>query len=294
MITRQIKFEAIGTIWNISIISGITATTWTRLRRDIDKRIEEFDKTYSRFRKDSLVTKMSIKAGDYAMPKDGYRLLSYYENLYRSTDGLVTPLIGQTLVDAGYDAEYSFKSKKLSTPPEWDDVISYSHDKITIKRASLLDFGAAGKGYLVDIISEIIKSFGIKDFVVNAGGDMLHHSVGTKIAVGLENPLDPTEVVGEADIGNESLCASSGNRRKWGSYNHNINPDTLISPTSVTATWVIAKDTMTADGLATALFFVQPSKLRDKFKFSYGLLIPDMEMVCSNDFPVRLYQAGAL
>jgi thiamine biosynthesis lipoprotein len=44
-----------------------------------------------------------------------------------------------------------------------------------------------------------------------------------------------------------------------------------MKPTfEIVATWVIAEQTMIADGLATALFFVPPEQLREAFQFEYA------------------------
>ncbi len=282
----ELSFEAIGTRWFISY-SSENSVDKKALAITINYRIKEFDKNYSRFRTDSLVTKMAKKPGRYSMPDYGYELLKFYNVLYDATKGYVTPLIGQVMEDAGYDAEYSFKEKTLTSPFSWEETISYSKSSINLKRSAILDFGAAGKGYLVDIIGDILVREGVNDFLINAGGDILYKSSTEKsLLVGLEDPNYPKQILGTVNITNQSICASSGSRRKWGKYNHIINPKTLVSPSDTIATWVIAKDAITADGLATALFFTKPSILRKHWDFSYAVLKSDMELEYSKDFPV--------
>ena len=289
---RRAVFEAIGTRWDIRADDPIDDTAWQRLSEKIRRRIEAFDKAYSRFRPDSLVTKMSRRAGRYELPADGYKLLSFYERLYKSTDGKITPLIGQTITDAGYDAKYSFQTSELHTPPKWEDVITYDQQEIYIKKPALLDFSAAGKGYIVDIVGELLRSAGLHSFIINAGGDLLHCSVdGEPISVGLENPSDTLEAIGIAKLSNQSLCASSGSKRKWGTYHHIIDPDSLQSPIEIISTWVVADDTMMADGIATALFFTNPEVLRKHFNFSYAILYKDMTLLQSKDFPATVFKA---
>jgi thiamine biosynthesis lipoprotein len=285
-------FGAIGTHWDIQVSESETDGAWAELLGTIRGRIDEFDAAYSRFRGDSLVSRMSQRAGTYELPEDGYGLLRFYEQLYRVTGGKVTPLIGQVVSDAGYDAAYSFQSKPLQTPPAWDDVISYDELSITLKQSALLDFGAAGKGYLVDIVSEIIAEAGVRSYAINAGGDILHRSgEGQTLKVGLENPLDAEEAIGTVQLANESLCASAGSKRKWGGYHHIIDPTTLRSTDEILATWVIAGDTMTADGLATALFFMKPEELAQQFTFSYAVLHQDMSMQYDKKLPINLFEA---
>src|SRR3989338_5226434 len=111
--TLQLEFEAIGTHWNIELFN-LSATVQTSvLKEKVLNRINEFDAIYSRFRDDSLVTKMSKAAGTYELPKDALPLLDLYQELYTLTNGLVTPLIGNALEQAGYDAAYSLEPKVL-------------------------------------------------------------------------------------------------------------------------------------------------------------------------------------
>jgi len=288
---RRADFQAIGTNWLLQINEPVGDTAWIPLFARIKSRIEAFDGTYSRFRADSLVGRMAAKAGTYKLPQDGFKMLQFYEQLYSVTDGKITPLIGQTIADAGYDASYSFKTGELHRPPRWEDVLRYDPHEITVRKPVLLDFGAAGKGYLVDIIGELVEAAGIRNFMLNAGGDILHRAPASQsIDVGLENPLDTSEAVGIVRLANKSLCASAGNKRTWGRFNHIIDPDLLRSPDTVRAVWVLAEDTMTADGLATALFFTDPQTIRSNYSFSYARLYKDMSMQYAKDFPVTVFK----
>jgi thiamine biosynthesis lipoprotein len=60
----------------------------------------------------------------------------------------------------------------------------------------------------------------------------------------------------------------------------------------VLATWVLANSTMMADGLATALFFTPAAKLAQQFAFEYAVLMPDMSLQHSRNFPVTLFGAS--
>ncbi len=290
MATRFTKFDAIGTHWQIQDHCQLNDIAWDRVQQQISQRIEAFDQAYSRFRQDSLVTRMSQQPGRYQLPPDGYKLLGFYEKLYAATDGKLTPLIGQTMVDAGYDAGYSFQTKQLTSPPSWTDTIAYDKNSVTLNKNVLLDFGAAGKGYLVDIVAGILDEAGIRSYTINAGGDILHRSEDSEtLAIGLENPMDTSEAIGIARLTNKSLCASAGCKRQWGTFHHIIDPSSLASPRQITAVWVVAADTMTADGIATALFFTEPSQLQKHFDFSYAILDQDMTLHHAKDFPARVF-----
>ncbi len=282
-------FEAIGTHWIISLPDGLSASMRQNIERLVHERIALFDKNYSRFRPDSLISEMSQRAGNYFLPSDAKPMFDLYEKLYRLSHGAVTPLIGQVLSDAGYDAIYSLETKKLSQPPAWDEVLEYAYPNLLVKRPVLLDFGAGGKGYLIDIVANILGAAGLESFIINAGGDIIHRDQsGLSFAVGLENPDNTQEAVGIASLANRSLCGSAGNRRVWGQFHHIISPFTLSSPRHIKALWTMADSTLLADMMATALFFMEPSEL-ESFSFEYIIIREDNRVEKSAAFPANLF-----
>ena len=287
----QFSFEAIGTSWKIDVYGEVEGAKKAELFSRVSDRIESFDKSYSRFRKDSLVTRMSQEAGFFAVPEDARAMLALYRDLYDRTGGYFTPLVGTMLSDAGYDAEYSLKQKReLQAPPAWEDILEYEHPNLTIKEPALLDFGAAGKGYLIDLVAEVIESEGYHAYLIDAGGDILHKG-GAGIRVGLENPEDTSQAIGIATLGNGSICGSAGNRRAWGSFNHIMDPKTAASHEGILAVWVTAKTAMLADALATCLFFVDPNTLSDAYDFEYVLIRSDHSIEKSQGFAGEIFTA---
>jgi thiamine biosynthesis lipoprotein len=236
------EFEAIGTHWKIDF-DNTSVYSPADIEAQIRNRIDIFDKVYSRFREDSLVTQISKQAGEFEFPEDAEKLFSIYKSAYLATNGLVTPLIGNVISDAGYDANYSLVPKNVTSPYAWEDVLTYNHPVLEVKQKVILDFGAAGKGYLVDIVGELLQNLGISNFFIDAGSDMLTMGVmGEDEKIGLEDPENFNQVIGVAKIKNQSLCASAGNRRKWDKYTHIINPKSLESPKDILATWVVADE----------------------------------------------------
>jgi thiamine biosynthesis lipoprotein len=247
---KEWVFEAIGTRWQITLPTLPEEEAEEVMPRAL-ARIAQFDQTYSRFREDSMVSDMARGtrvAGTYQLPEDAQQIMDLYEHLYEVTGGKFTPLIGQALSDAGYDAAYTLRAGTLSIPPAWHDVLDYSFPTLTLKQPALLDFGAAGKGYLVDIIAEYFKGKGINSFTINAGGDIRYEDKdGTPLRVGLEHPDDPTQVIGVAAITSGSICGSAGNRRAWGEFTHILDPDTLTSPKHLKACYLsVFHDTKTS------------------------------------------------
>jgi len=271
------SFEAIGTVWKIDISESISPAAEKLLHEKILKRIGEFDKNYSRFRNDSWIHELSEKAGKFDLPADAEPMLRLYHAFYTLTHGLMTPLVGQMLVDAGYDPEYSLTQKHpLSSPPAWDEVIELKPPQIILKNPALLDVGAIGKGYIIDIIGKLLEDEGIKNYCVDAGGDFVHKSsAGEVLRVGLEDPRDEKKVIGVLTVGNKAMAGSAGNRRKWGKFNHIINPATLASPENILAIWTLADTCMLADALSTALYFAPASTLLKYYSFEYVIMYAD-------------------
>lgn len=281
---HSIHFEAIGTHWSIDTDDMLDDT----IQQCIKQCIEQFDHTYSRFRDDSLVARLSQKPATVAFPKSAGILMDFYKQLYDATDGRMTPLIGGQLVDAGYDSAYSFASSEIRTLPEWDAAMQWRDSSVRTSQPLILDVGAAGKGLLVDEIAAILEGANYAAYVIDASGDIRHKgSVGE--VIGLENPDDSSRILGAAQLQNKSLCASADNRRSWGDNMHHIfDPHTKQPVDTVRATWVIADDTMSADGLATALFFVDASRLSN-WQFDYVRLLSDGVIERSENFIGELY-----
>ena len=285
----QFNFDAIGTKWQIDLYKDLDKEKEVDILSQIQSRIEIFDKTYSRFRSDSLVNKMSKKSGSFILPPDAELMLSIYHDLYLRTGGLFTPLVGDMLSDAGYDSNYSLVQKKeLKASPLWEDVLDYKHPNILIKKPAMLDFGAAGKGYLVDLVSKVLESNNIYDYCIDAGGDMFYKG-DNSIRVGLENPIDTSQVIGVCNLQNASICGSAGNRRAWGKFTHIMNPKTHDSVRDVVAVWVVAKTALVADALATCLFFVGAEDLSDFYDFEYVLIRSDSSVEKSKGFQGEIF-----
>jgi thiamine biosynthesis lipoprotein len=232
---------------------------------------------------------MAQKAGAYTLPADAKPLLDLYQELYLLTEGKCTPLIGKALVEAGYDSSYTLKSRVMQPVPAWNEMMEYNFPSLILKCPVLLDFGAAGKGYLVDIIAELLLSRGIFSFCIDASGDIRCQGLDTALRIGLEHPENESQVIGVMRLVNGSLCGSAGNRRAWKGWNHIIDPDKLVSPTEIIATWVTARTAMEADGLATCLFFMPASSLHTAKQFESLVLYADYSYDMTKGFPAELF-----
>ncbi len=282
----ELRFEAIGTQWQIDTRNPLAP----RLVDAIHERIELYDATWSRFRADSFVSRIAETAGRWQFPADAAPLFDLYRQLYDITDGAVTPLVGRRLEELGYDRDYSLRPAAHLTPvPAWDDVMHWDDGILTTTQPVVLDVGAAGKGYLVDIVAGLLRDAGIDEYVVDGSGDLVHRG-DEPLRVGLEHPFDPKLAIGVYDLSNGALCASAPGRRAWGTGLHHILDGLSGEPTTtVAATWASATTGLLADGLATALFFTTGERLASRFDFEYVRMFPDSRVEHSRHFTGELF-----
>jgi len=262
-------FEAIGTRWTVTtdvpLDDGARALVTAELAR--------IDTRWSRFRPDSRVAEMSRRAGCYPIDPADRPLLDWYRRLYDATGGSVTPLVGVTLADAGYDAQYSLVPRETVRPvPDWDAVLIDHGDHLQLREPVLLDVGAAGKGFAVDRVADIVDGY-CDEWIVDAGGDMVFSARAQPVRVALEHPLDPAKAIGLTALRGGSVCASAGNRRAWAGWHHIVDPHTTAPAREVLASWAVAPSALIADGLATALFFVPADTLRARLNQPFGHLV---------------------
>ncbi len=133
-----------------------------------------------------------------------------------------------------------------------------------------IDLSSISKGYCTDMVAERLLQDGIRNYLVEIGGEMAFDGVNPKGEawhVGINKPLpDSTGLEQEIEmvimLTGKGGLATSGNYRNYKMIDnrrmgHTIDP---ISgrpvQTDVLSATVIAPDCMTADGLATALMVV--------------------------------------
>lgn len=255
------------------------------------ERIESFDATWSRFRDDSLVSRIAREPGHWRLPADAHPLLDLYRQLYELTNAAVSPLVGRSLETLGYDRTYSLTPSGPAQPaPAWEDAIAWDGEQLTTVRPVALDVGAAGKGYLVDLVGELLVAGGASEVVVDASGDIRRWDDSPGYRVALEHPADATRAIGVVELGAGAICASAVNRRAWGAGLHHVLDATTGMPTAeVIATWAIAPTALVADGCATALFFADGAALAQDLGIQYVRMIADGRVEFSPDLPGELF-----
>lgn len=271
---HSFTYDSMGTRWTVTVWDDLPERNFSDLEQSILAQSTAFDDTYSRFQKNSLIWRLTEQRRRIAVPRDLVAMLRLYQTLFDLSDGKCNPLIGFTLSDLGYDADYSLKPQDSIRPvPDFHDALSILDDEhIELRQSVLIDLGALGKGFFVDRMAAFLTDRGIRRFLVDGSGDMFYRGNGEAIRVGLEHPGDTTKVIGVVEMMGGAMCSSAGNRRRWGTYHHTIDPRTLTSPTEIIATWVTAESADIADGLATCLFFCEPERFANAFDFEYCIL----------------------
>lgn len=134
-----------------------------------------------------------------------------------------------------------------------------------------LDFSAIAKGYGVDVVGDFLRAQGIKNFLVEIGGELFASGVNDKgelWKVGINRPEESasaSDLYSIIALENRGM-ATSGNYRNYYlkdsiKISHTINPETgyPVNHTLLSAT-VIARDCMTADAYATAMMVMGTEK----------------------------------
>lgn len=288
----MLTFESMGTIWKVSFKEFFREEKVKEVEEVIQRYLTTFNNLYSRFNRDSFISKLQEVCGVVEVPHDLVAMLRLYAKYYVVSDKKFTPCIGMLLEDAGYDSTFSFQEKeaKRSVPDFFEAVKIVDDTHVFFNDSILLDLGALGKGYCVDRLVELLRPYTEESFLIDGSGDVYY--VGNdSLTVGLEDPDDTTQVIGVTTMTEGSMCSSSTNRRAWGRYSHYLDPTTSSSPSFIRSSWVLAQTAAEADALSSVLFFVAPEKIEEELgvAFSYCLLNNERHIKKSPNFSATFF-----
>ena len=139
----------------------------------------------------------------------------------------------------------------------------------------MLDCSAIAKGFGVDIIAQLFNSKGIKNYMIDIGGEVIVNGKNPKMnawRIGINKPIDDSLSVNQElqtilEISNVGM-ATSGNYRNFyykggKKYSHTIDPRTGYPVQhSILSSTVIACDCTTADAYATAFMVMGLEKAK--------------------------------
>lgn len=162
-----------------------------------------------------------------------------------------------------------------------------------------LNVNAIAQGYTADVIAYAFDRLGIKNYLIEVGGEIFSRGVnakGNEWSVGLDKPVEGNMIQGEElqeviTLSGRGL-ATSGNYRKFieengQKYSHTIDPGTgyPVKRSLLSAT-VIAPDAMTADAYATWFMVVGLEKAKEILAASPGI---DAYLVYDKDGKFEVY-----
>ncbi len=267
--------ELLGTEFSISLIEDFPIAK--NFMDEAFSIVEDFESRYSRFIDGNKLAELNSNLNKWIQVDDEvYDFFELGKRLFDQTDGAFNLCLKTVLEDLGYDTILSFVEKKGS---ENLGIFELREDN-SVKFNKELDFGALGKGYVVDLLVNFFKEK--ENFCINAGGDLFAQGVdenGKKWRVGFENPLNTKQVIGVVEVDGFALASSSGNRRKWGINNeihHLIDANSNRPNQEMLAVFTQSKNAFWADAYSTALFvsgFEKAVEILDREELIEGMLM---------------------
>lgn len=294
--TAALLLLVVGTIWVIrqqhnmpyqhdeGMIFGtfysVTYQSDKNLKTQIEAQLQEVDKSLSPFNKESIITAVNnnkpVKLNEMFI-----NVFDLAKHISEDTDGAFDITVAPLVNAWGF----GFKN---DTPPTRNTVdslrqiIGYQKVKLVgsvIKKDDpriMLDCSAIAKGYGTDVVARFLKKEGIKNFMVEIGGEIVTCGINPKRlpwAIGVEKPVDDTLAV-KKDLETvlnitDIAMATSGNYRNFyykngKKYAHTIDPKTgyPVQHNILSAT-VLAKECAVADAYATSFMVMGLDKAKE-------------------------------
>ncbi len=280
------------------------------LSSKIDSLLNFFEGVLSTYRDTSLISKFNKFNGDtFIFHNDLFAaMLTKSFEVYKKTQGAFDITVA-TLVNAwgfGFDTLAAIDSAKIDSILEFTgmDKLKLVGDTMLIKTDSriMIDDNAIAKGQSVDFVAGYFDSLGIKDYLVEIGGEIMvkgKNSKGTAWVIGIDKPIDGStewnrDLEATIYLTNKAI-ATSGNYRKFYIKNgkkfaHTINPKTGYPVLhNLLSSSVIYNDCMTADAYATAFMVMGFEKSR-RFVLSHKGL--EVMFIYDKDSKFNIFMTG--
>ncbi|WP_111682072.1 FAD:protein FMN transferase [Winogradskyella tangerina] len=281
----------------------------TNYINQIDSLFAVVNQSLSTYIPDSDISKVN-RNEDVILDEHFERVLASSKDIYRATEGVFDPTIGNVVNAWNFGAE---NNKFLTDSTTIDSLMQFVGlnriglvaRRIVKPKTSYIEFNAIAKGYGVDVIAEFLESKNVDHYLVEIGGEI--RVKGKNIEkdspwkVGLDEPrFDGEQSVFRALALKDEAMATSGTYRKFKTdengnrYAHIINTKTgYPTKTNVLSVSVIAEDCMTADAYATAFQAMGIEKVKTfletrpelKAYFIYENENKELNTLSLNNFP---------
>ena len=244
------------------------------LQPRIDQLLHKFDMSLSTYDPKSIISRINRNEKHVRLDRFFKKVFQKSEEVYHLSNGAfditVAPLVNAW--GFGHGKRVDVDSAYINSLLQFVGM-----DKVSIKNGTVvkenpsvqLDVNAIAQGYSVDVVCDFLERKGIKNYLVEIGGELKSKGVnknGELWKIGIDKPIDNNFSPGKdlqavLRLNNKAL-ATSGNYRAFYEkngvkYAHSINPKTgypvmnrLLSAT------VMANDCITADAFATAFMIM--------------------------------------
>ncbi len=145
-------------------------------------------------------------------------------------------------------------------------ILDESRIAVAVKGAKI-DLGAIAKGYAVDEAVRILKNGDLKNFYIDAGGDLFvqgHNCEGNLWKIGVRDPQKRSNIIDIIELTDAAVTTSGNYEQSYEiegkKYSHIINPVTGYPQEEVISATVIAPTAREADALSTALCVMGPEQ----------------------------------
>lgn len=286
------EFEAFGTKW--AVITDDSPLS-EKLKRKILKKTDEFEIQFSRFKPNTQVVQFrNAQAGTYTISNEFAKLLEPHQELKHLTQNAFDPAVGGLLEQAGYDAEYSFKTNsELSsyTVPTWE----LKGQTLSISGPIVFDIGGIGKGFWIDQVAQELEQAGHSHYLVDGGRDIFATTKtnGEGWNIALEYPGKPQLIIGTYLLKNQGLAASDTVQRRWGDWNHLVDIENKQPQNKVLGCVAVAKSALAADQMTSALSLCSYdvyNKIAEKLEAEYLIFTQDSKITISVNWSGRLFR----
>ena len=238
------------------------------LQWHIDSILQEFDGSLSAYDSNSVISKVNLNV-DVILDDLFITVFNKSYEVFRASGGIfditVMPLVNAWGFGPG--AREKIDSARIDSLLEFVGM-----EKIKIENGKViksdprvqLDVNAIAQGYSVDIVSLFLEGLGVKNYIIEIGGEIRAKGInpsGKTWRVGIDKPefgniIPGAELEAILELKNMAL-ATSGNYRKYYEengvkYTHSIDPKTgYPAKQSLLSATIVADDCITADAFAT-------------------------------------------
>ena len=233
--------------------------------------VRRIDRIMSLHRPDSELSQVNARAVKTAS-EDLFRVLAKAQEISGVTDGSFDVTIRPVAEAWGFiDKEYRMPSQAELTVAL--SKVGYRSVQIEpvgrsikiLRQGASIDLGGIAKGYAVDCAIEKLRSMGITNAMVRAGGDL-------RVMGEWPVQIEDAKKTGERTTIQlkDAAISTSGNYENYfvvdgKRYAHILNPRTGMPVEGIAACTVIAPTCMESDALATALFVYGPERTAKHF-----------------------------